>query len=220
MTEPRPISPAVYASIRTPRAAAVAGIAFAVLLGTALVLVGLAVPRDPADAGTWITDESRRAAVVFALNLTPFAAVAFLWFIGVVRTRVGDREDRLFSSVFLGSGLLFIALLLAAAAVTAGLLGATSDDAELAPEVWSFGRRSVHTLLTLYAMRIAAVFMLSTTTMLTRLHLAPRWLAVLGYGSGILLLVTLGAMPWIQLVFPAWVLVLSIHILVVSNRAQ
>ena len=39
------------ASLRTPRAAAIAGIAFALLLGTALVLVRLAVPPDPPTLG-------------------------------------------------------------------------------------------------------------------------------------------------------------------------
>jgi hypothetical protein len=65
--------------------------------------------------------------VVVALNLTPFAGIAFLWFIGVIRTRLGLLEDKLFATVFLGSGLLFVAMLFAAAAVTGALLAATSE---------------------------------------------------------------------------------------------
>jgi len=82
-----------------------------VLLGVALVLIGVSAPSDPSEAGTWLTDPSRRAAVALALNLVPFAGIAFLWFIGVIRDRIGQQEDRLFASVFLGSGLLFVGML-------------------------------------------------------------------------------------------------------------
>ena len=61
-----------------------------------------------------------------ALNLIPFAGIAFLWFIGVLRDRIGQREDRFFAIVFLGSGLLFVAMLFVAAAVSGGLFAAAS----------------------------------------------------------------------------------------------
>ena len=48
--------------------------------------------------------------------MAPFAGIAFLWFIGVLRNRVGALEDQFFSTVFLGSGLLFVASLFASAA--------------------------------------------------------------------------------------------------------
>ena len=101
-------------ALRTPRSAAVAGIAFSVLFTVALVLVRTVVPSDPSDAGEWLSDGSRRDAVLFALGLVPFAGIAFLWFVGVLRDRVGDAEDRFFATVFLGSGLLFVAMLFVA----------------------------------------------------------------------------------------------------------
>ncbi len=52
-----------------------------------------------------------------SLNLVPFAGIAFLWFIGVLRDRIGEREDRFFATVFLGSGLLFVAMMFVAVAV-------------------------------------------------------------------------------------------------------
>jgi hypothetical protein len=116
-------------AMRTPGAAAVAGILFAVLLSLALALVRTAVPSDPTAAPDWVTDGARRNAVVIALNLLPFAGIAFLWFIGVVRARVGAGEDRLFATVFLGSGLLFVAMLLVSAATAGGLLFTAEDDA-------------------------------------------------------------------------------------------
>ena len=59
--------------------------------------------------------------VTLALNLIPYAGIAFLWFIGVIRDLLSDREDRLFATVFLGSGLLFLALTFIGAALAAGL---------------------------------------------------------------------------------------------------
>ena len=87
-----------------------AGIVFAVLLLTAMI-------DDPPGASpttAWTrcgTDSSRRALIRAGLHLVPFAGIAFLWFIGVVRDQLGEVEDRLFSTVFLGSGLLFLAML-------------------------------------------------------------------------------------------------------------
>ena len=60
--------------------------------------------------------------VSIALHLLPFAGIAFLWFVGVVRDRLGENEDRFFATVFLGSGLLFVAMLFCAGALAAGLL--------------------------------------------------------------------------------------------------
>jgi hypothetical protein len=196
----------------------VAGIAFSVLLTTAFVLIRIAVPSDPADAGQWLTEGGKRNAVVLALNLLPFAGIAFLWFIGVVRDRIGDAEDRFFATVFLGSGLLFIAMLFATGAIAGGLVVAAGDEPSLG--VWTFGRRTINTLFTVYAIRMAAVFTISTTTIAARLRLAPRWLTIFGFGTGVLLLVTAGTAPWVELVFPTWVFVFSVHILIVSFRPQ
>jgi hypothetical protein len=208
-------------AIRTPRAAAVAGIVFALLLATALALVRIAVPTEHVTADDWLADGGRRRAVVIALNLLPFAGIAFLWFMGVVRDRIGVREDRLFATVFMGSGLLFVALLLVSAATAAGLLF-TAEEPSLAnsqPAIWAYGRRITHTLLSVYSMRMAAVFIMSTTTISMRLGMLPRWLAALGFTTAGLLLVTAGSVPWFELLFPAWVFVFSVHILVVTLRA-
>jgi len=87
--------------LRTPRAAAVAGILFALLLGISIVLIRVSIPADPADGGEWLKE--RANTVALALSLVPFAGLAFLWFIGVVRDRIGRLEDRFFSSVFFGT---------------------------------------------------------------------------------------------------------------------
>ena len=207
-------------AIRTPRAAALAGIAFSVLFTVALVLVRSAVPADPGDAGQWLTDSSRRDAVMLALGLVPFAGIAFLWFIGVMRDRVGAAEDRFFATVFLGSGLLFVGMLFVASAVAAGLVAASGDHADslLSSGAWAVGRSATDELIVVYAMRMAAVFTLAASTILMRTRVAPRWLVVSGYAIAVLLLITVGHFAWIELVFPAWVLVLSLYVLVTSFR--
>src|SRR4051794_2917335 len=95
MTEARTGQDAVQAGspLRTPRAAAVAGILFSVLLITALTLLRLSAPRSPATAGIWLTNSANRTTVAIGLNLVPFAGIAFLWFMGVLRDRIGERED-------------------------------------------------------------------------------------------------------------------------------
>jgi hypothetical protein len=210
------------AAISSPRAAAVAGIVFSVLLAVALALVRSVTPSHPNDAGDWLADGGRRKVVLVALNLLPFAGIAFLWFIGVVRDRIGEGEDRLFATVFLGSGLLFVAMMLSAAAVAGGLMFTADDNAIAAsqPGVWAFGRRITNTLLNVYAMRMAAVFIMATTTLAIRLRLIPRWLAVVGYLTAATLLLTVGVIPWLELLFPAWVFVFSVHILVVTVGAR
>ena len=97
---------------KTSRAAAIAGILFSVLLILVFWLLRVSVPDDPLEPGAWLNSQS--GTVALALNLVPFAGIA-LWFIGVLRDRLGEREDKFFSTVFFGSGLLFLAMLFAAA---------------------------------------------------------------------------------------------------------
>ena len=207
-------------AIRTPRSAAVAGIAFSVLFTVALVLIRLAIPDDPTDAGEWLSDSTRRDPVLFGLGLVPFAGIAFLWFIGVLRDRVGEAEDRFFATVFLGSGLMFVAMVFVAAAVAGGIVASAGEDGGrlLESGTWAVGRRTTHELLNIYAMRMAAVFTLATSTILLRSGRAPRWLTMAGYGVGALLVLTAGLFDWIELLFPAWVLALSIYVLFAGFR--
>jgi hypothetical protein len=201
--------------LRTPRAAAVAGIVFSVLLISALVLLRLSVPAHAAVAGEWLTDSRRRAAVAIALNLVPFAGIAFLWFIGVVRDRIGGREDRFFATVFLGSGILFVGMLFMAAAVAGGLIAAASSLASgpAAAGTLAQGRNVTSILLNVYAMRMAAVFTLTTVNIARRTEIVSRWLAVAGLAVAVVLLVGVGISAWVELLFPLWILALSIDIL-------
>jgi hypothetical protein len=205
--------------LRTPRAAAVAGIIFAVFLIAALVLLRLSVPTDPRVAGSWLTDSGRRTAVEVGLSLIPFAGIAFLWFIGVLRDRIGHREDRLFATVFLGSGLLFVAMLFVAAAVAGGLFAAAArSSGPPPPDVLALGRDITGLLLNVYSMRMAAVFTLTTVTIARRTEIVSRWLTVAGVLAALVLLVAVNFTDWVELLFPAWILALSIDILVAGPK--
>jgi hypothetical protein len=203
--------------LRTPRAAAVAGIIFSVLMITALVLLRISVPPRLGASGAWLTDPGNRAAVAVALNLVPFAGIAFLWFIGVIRDRVGEREDRFFATVFLGSGLLFVAMLFAAAAVSGGLIaGASSGLPE--SNTLALARNITSGFLNVYSMRMAAVFTLSTVTIARRTQIVSRWLTLAGLAAALVLLIGIGISPWVELVFPAWIMALSVDILMAGPR--
>ena len=184
---------------------------FAVLLLAALTMVRLALSEDSLQSLE--SDAGRRQLIRISLHLVPFAGIAFLWFIGVIRDQLGDVEDRLFSTVFLGSGLLFLAMLFMSA-VNASSLTAMLAGSEVNADVWAFGRTSTQTLISVYAMRMAAVFTLSVSTVGLRTSAFPRWVAILGYLVAVTLLVVAGDHKWIQLVFPAWVLLVSVVILV------
>jgi hypothetical protein len=205
----------VSSTLRTPRAAAVSGIVFSVLLAAALVLINISTPSDLSKAGTWLTDSAKRRYVAIALNLVPFAGIAFLWFIGVVRDRIGQHEDRFFSTIFLGSGLLFIATLFVAAAIAGGMIADTTlrNSAGFDPVTVASGRQATSLLLRVYAMRMAGVFTMSTATLLLRTRAAPRWIAILGLAVAVVQLITLGLSAWLYLLFPSWVALLSVHLL-------
>lgn len=205
--------------LRTPRAAAVAGIIFSVLMITALILLRISVPPKASASGAWLTDAGKRATVAVALNLVPFAGIAFLWFIGVVRSRVGEREDRFFATVFLGSGLLFVAMLFVAAAVSGSLVaGATAGLPDSGTLV--LARDITSSLLNVYAMRMAAVFTLTTVTIARRTQIVSRWLMVAGLVCAVVLLIGIGISPWFELIFPVWILALSLDILVAGLKGS
>lgn len=203
--------------LTTPRAAAVAGI-FAGLLFIALhVLVRLAVVTAPEGPSGWQVKEVEMLSL--SLRLVPFAGIAFLWFIGVARDRLGQEEDRFFATVFLGSGLLYLAMTFTATAVAGGLLNSVALlQTALDPSITKFGLLTLTQITNVYGVRMAAVFMLSTATMWQRTEVMPRWLALLTYGLGLGLLLLVNLSLWATLIFPIWIFGVSTLILISNYR--
>jgi hypothetical protein len=199
-------------ALTPPRGAAIAGVIFSVLTIVGLGLVRYAVPADPSLPGTWLTEPDHRKAVRFALDLVPFAGISFLWFIGVLRNRLGELEDQFFATVLLASGLLFVATLFVASAVM-GALTESVAIGNIDSPTYYFGRRVTDALLNLFAMKMAGVFMFSSCTIGLRTAIFPRWVAFLGYGCALVLLVVIANWRWITLVFPIWMLLVSAQIL-------
>ncbi|MGW1025467.1 hypothetical protein ACWD4J_17475 [Streptomyces sp. NPDC002577] len=207
-------------ALRTPRAAGIAGVLFALMLAAALVLIRIAIPEDPDTAAAWLADSGHRDALKTALGLVPFAGVFFLWFMGAVRDYVAHGgEDRFFDTLFLGSGLLFAAMLFAFGVGVDGLTGGggISPPAD-GQQSWELGRYLSLSLLADYAMRMAAVFTVCTTVIGSHLRAFPRWLNWLGAAAGLVMMFLVSNIPWSELVFPAWVLALSGYVLWSSTR--
>ena len=217
-----PATPSRPQVLAPPRGAAIAGVIFSVLMIVALGIVRSAVPADLRQPDVWLTHPDRRAAVQLALYLVPFAGIAFMWFMGVLRDRLGELEDKFFATVFLGSGLLFVACLFGAVALSGALIEAVaagnihSSDSES----YYVGLRSIDAFLNLFAMKMAGVFIVSTCTIGLRSAIFPRWVASIGYGCALVLLVVIANWKWIALVFPLWILLVSMQMLVAEFRSR
>jgi hypothetical protein len=195
-------------------AAAIAGFVFAVLSVIALALGSTRPPLTATDAEmiAWYSDAGNRTAMTVGLSLFVVAAVAFLWFIAVIRRRVGTRDDRFIATVFFGSGILITGVMLVAASAVASPAvivhlsdGVVSDPGSLSV-LTGFGS----TLALFVLVRLQAVFVVTVSTLALRTGAFNRWLSYFGYAMGF-------AMFFIPIVtdpiggaFPAWVGVLSV----------
>jgi hypothetical protein len=206
--------------LTTPRAAAIAGILFSLLFSTSLVLLRSAIPMNLTAGTEWLETGSGR--INTAMILMPFAGIAFLWFIGVVRERIGKYEDQFFSTVFLGSGLLFLAMVFISMAIAGGLIASYRLNAGETVDIRIiyFARAVMIQLSNVYALRMASVFMISLGTIWWRTGLMPRWLAVITYLLALTLLLVINLNLWVTLIFPAWVLLIDIYILYNNQRKQ
>jgi hypothetical protein len=204
-----------------PRVVAISGVIFSALYITSLILIRLAVPADPKDPGIWLADSVYGNWVRIALNLVPFTGIAFLWFMAVLRNRIGLREDRFFATLFLGSGLLFVAMLFATTAVSLGLLEAFVTPGHLSAdsEAYAVGRATAHALMNTFGMKMAAIFMFVTSTIGLRTAVLARWVSFVGFALALILLSVITDFAWIALVVPFWVLLVSTYILVTDFRS-
>lgn len=196
--------------LTTPRAAGLAGVLFALLFGAAIILIRSALPEGAAPGSQWLEVGSTRLKV--AALLMPFAGICFLWFIGVVRDGLGSYEDRFFASVMVGSALLFLAMMFVSSAVGFGLVAGSdlAGPGAATSDVAMFGQMVVLALSKTYAIRMAAVFMISLATIWLKTGLMSRWLIWASYLTAVTLLIASEMSMWLVLAFPAWVLVVGI----------
>ncbi|WP_017300993.1 hypothetical protein [Nodosilinea nodulosa] len=210
------------ARLTAPKAAAIAGIVFSGLFITSLVLFLAALPATTTTSEIF---NAHRQTLSVGLNLVPFAGIAFLWFMGVVRDRLGSSEDQFFSTVFFGSGLLFIAMLFTGTAVMGSLLTlyASEPNPQIAASYYAIGRAFAQEITINYAIRAAGVFMISTATLFLRTGVLPRWLSFLGYGLALIMLFRVGhieQLGWVVLFLPLWILLISVYVLIDNYRRK
>ncbi len=207
-------------ALKSPRSAAIAGILFAVLYGASMVLLNISLSQESASGLAPTVTDPR--TVTLALNLIPYAGIAFLWFIGVIRDLLGESEDRLFATVFLGSGLLFLALTFIGAALAAGLLSTSAMESDVLGQngVMIYASTVVHNIFNIYAVRMAGIFMISLATIWLRTGVMHRGWAFLTYVLALVLLLSLDYSFWVTLILPGWVLVVSVYILVRNLHNQ
>jgi hypothetical protein len=203
--------------LTTPRAAAVAGVLFGLLFGAALILIRSALPEGAQPGSQWLVAGSTHIRIAAAIM--PFAGIAFLWFMGVVRDGLGRYEDKFFATVFIGSGLLFLAMMFVTMGVGAGLEATNRlvTDPAAHSEVATFGQMVLLAVSKTYALRMGAVFMISLATIWLKTGLMPRWLVIVTYFVALCLIVASEISMWLALAFPIWVIVVSILLLVRSG---
>ena len=78
----------------------------------------------------------------------------------------------------------------------------------------------IYTITNVYAIRMAGVFMLSLGTIWARTGTMPRVFVLVTYALAVLLLLVITLSLWVIMIFPLWVLAISIYILVVSMRGK
>ena len=209
----------VEREVRSPRSAAIAGIVYAILMITVLVVTTRPARTRPEEVTSeWLETWSGTASLV--LTLLPFAGIAFLWFTGVIRERLGDWEDRFFSTIFFGSGIITVLLLFIWGGIfgtlvrirTVGGVGLAGND------IYVFGFVLMNEIIGNYALRLAGVYMTAIGTLWTKTRVMPRWLTIITYILALGFLVGAERIREARFIFPAWVLVVSVYILVQNYR--
>jgi len=202
---------------RSIESAAAAGLVFAVTSIVSWFLLQLPPDLSAPDAeiSAWYEDPGNRQAVLLGLTLAVISAMAFLWFVAVIRRRVGDREDQFFGTVFFGSGMLLTGVMLvgsaalASPAVTATLADRVPDPGATALVV-AFGTA----LMALVLPRMQAVFVLSTSSLALRTDRISRWVSYFGYAIGLVMFFMPILLEPLSLAFPIWVGVISVAMLI------
>lgn len=212
-----PVVDGTRAALRAPWAASVAGLLFAVLFTTGVLVLRHSplTKADDAELRRLFAIGADLPVLVSSLYLLPFAGIMFLWFIAVIRDQVGEREDKFFATLFFGSGVLFITLLFAGSGVIGSTVVGVRELGMAAPTAGELAatRALGYTLLFVIATRAAAVCVVAIATLGLRSRTFPRWVAVTGYLLGLSLLLFVSLWDAALVLLPAWVAIVSVYIL-------
>lgn len=208
----------VQKQLNSPRAATVAGIIFSLLMLSVLFITdGFTEVNTENIATEWVDTWSRLSSL--AITMMSFAGIAFLWFTGVIRDRLGDQEDRFFATIFLSSGIILVLLFFMWGAILSAIVNTeVLITTQVAPHLYVFVFTLMNEILGNYALRVASIYMFSICTLWTKTGVMPRWLTVLTYILAFGFLVTAQSIREAKYIFPAWVFLVSVYILILNYR--
>lgn len=198
--------------VRSPRSAAIAGIIFSLLMAISMIEMTAIASISVADISKDLL-ETRADSASQVLVLLAFAGIAFLWFTGVIRDRMGRKEDQFFATIFLGSGIIFVALLFVIGATIGAVFGSYRAALLADNDIIIYGVSFMNEIIDNYALRMAGVYMLSIGSLWTRIDVMPRWLTILTLIVAVGFLFFSGSIPQARLIFPAWVFLVSVYVL-------
>lgn len=207
--------------IRSPRAAAFAGIGYTILMITGMLLTASIAQVRLEDITPELLESWSKTAKLIIL-LVPFAGIAFLWFTGVIRDILGEREDRFFSTLFYGSAIIQVVLLFiwgaifAAIMATKSLMVVEATDARM----YLFGFALMNEIIGNYALRMAGVYMTAINSLWSKTGLMPRWITIVTYILAFGFLLAAERFREARFIFPVWVLVVSVYILIINFRRR
>jgi hypothetical protein len=202
------------ANLKTPSAAAIAGMLFSVLVIAVFWLLRASIPADPQEPGTWLNSNSGKVAL--ALNLMPFAGKSHscgssvFCAIVLVSKKIGSLRRCFSEAGFCSSPCCspplqsWGAILIAFAMQPQELIGSAT---------FHFARAAAYSLVNVYMIKMASVFMITASTVAIYTGIAPRWLAILGFALALILLFGSFYISWSFVVFPLWVFLISVSIL-------
>jgi hypothetical protein len=160
----------------------------------------------------YYSGEGNRRVVIVGLYLMPFAGIAFVWFIVALRMWISGsvrRENVLFSNIQLVTGIIYVALFFVAAAAESVVAASVEfSDNPIDPTTARQFPQLGSAVLFVFAMRMAAMFVIMTSNIGRVAGILPRWFAYAGFLVGLFLLLSATFNPAFVLVFPVWILVL------------
>jgi len=208
----------VKKKLNSPRAAAAAGIIFSLLMLSVLIMTNDFTEVITENIATeWAETWSGIASL--AITMISFAGIAFLWFTGVIRDRLGDQEDRFFATIFLSSGIILVLLFFMWGAILSAIVNTEIlITTKVATHLYIFAFTLMNEIIGNYALRVASIYMFSICTLWTKTGAMPRWLTIFTYILAFGFLITAQSIREAKYIFPAWVFLVSVYILILNYK--